>query len=260
VEAYTYASPAEVHLHYQNVTVPGPLGALPAWYVPGTSHTWVLLVHGYNSERDEGVRPMPTLVRLGLPILDLSYRNDVGAPASSDRLYHLGATEWQDLQAGVRYARAHGARDVVLYGYSMGGGIVESFLHHSSYAPYVRAAVLDAPALDWSAVLDLAAGQRHLPGILTSVSKWIVARRLGMSNLDSLDQVRVSAGLKAPTLLFHGTDDTRVPFGPSAALAHARPDIVTFVPVRAADHTQEWNVNPSAYTAHLKTFLERHMR
>jgi pimeloyl-ACP methyl ester carboxylesterase len=206
------------------------------------------------------LRPLPVLHGLGLPVLDMTYRNDVGAPPSPDHLYHLGATEWQDLQAGVRYALAHGAHDVILYGYSMGGGIVESFLRHSPYAGRARAVVLDAPALDWNAVLDLQAGQRNLPGILTEVAKRVVAYRLGLSSLDSLDAVRAARVLRSPTLLFQGTADTTVPVGPSVALAQARPDIVTYVRVVGAEHTQEWNADPAAYMSRLSAFLVRVLR
>jgi hypothetical protein len=48
-----------------------------------------------------------------------------------------------------------------------------------------------------------------------------------------------------------------MPIGPSVALARARPDIVTFVPVAGAEHTESWNVNPARYTARLKAFLVR---
>ncbi|HEX8917894.1 MAG TPA: prolyl oligopeptidase family serine peptidase, partial [Chloroflexota bacterium] len=223
-----------------------------------------LLVHGHASNRAEGMRPLPTLAGLGLPVLDMTYRNDSGAPSSSDHLYHLGATEWQDVQAGVRYALAHGARNIVLYGYSMGGNLVESFLHHSAYAGRVRAVVLDAPALNWSAVLDWHATHSSLPGLFKDVEmpliKQIAAWRMGMWNLDPLNQVRLAGELKAPTLLFHGTSDTNVPITTSAAFARARPDLVTFVPVAGAEHTSSWNVAPTMYTAKLKAFLTRTLR
>jgi uncharacterized protein len=257
IDDHVYASPAGLHLGYQTVSVPDPLGPMPAWYLPGRRQIWVVFVHGYNSDRTEALRPLPTLVHLGFPVLDITYRNDVGAPPSPDHLYHLGATEWLDVQAGVRYALAHGARGIVLYGYSMGGGAVESFLHRSLYAGRVRAVVLDSPALDWSSVLDLQAGKRHLPGLLTELAKRVIAFRLGLNSLDSINQVKAAAGLKAPTLLFHGTSDTEVPFSSSAALARARPDIVTFVPVAGAEHTESWNLNPGAYTARLKAFIVR---
>jgi len=147
----------------------------------------------------------------------------------------------------------------VLYGWSMGGGIVETFLRRSSDADRVRVVILDAPALDWRATLDLAADERHLPGVLTFVAERIVAARLGLANLDPIDAVRGSAQLRAPTLLFHGTEDTVVPIGPSDAFARARPDLVTYVRVAGADHTQEWNVDPTVYTAALRSFLMRRL-
>ena len=51
-----------------------------------------------------------------------------------------------------------------------------------------------------------------------------------------------------------------MPFGPSAALARARPDLVTYIPVAGAGHTQAWNVDLAAYTAALSTFLARVLR
>jgi pimeloyl-ACP methyl ester carboxylesterase len=201
------------------------------------------------------MRPLSTLASLGLPVLDLSYRNDVGAPASSDHMYHLGASEWQDVQAGVRYALVHGAHRIVLYGYSMGGSLVESFLHYSPQAGRVRAVVLDAPALDWSAVFDFRANQMSVPGPITALAIHVVAWRLGLQSLDDVNHVRPGADFKVRTLLFQGTGDTSVPPAANAALARARPDLVTYVPVAGAEHTQSWNANPGRYAATLKAFL-----
>jgi uncharacterized protein len=256
-DPFVYGSPAALYLSYRSVNVPDPLGPMPAWYVPGRSSTWVVLVHGRGMSRTEGMRPLRTLAGLGLPVLDLSYRNDVGAPASSDHKYHLGATEWQDVQAGVRYALAHGARRIVLYGYSLGGSLIESFLHHSPQAGRVRAVVLDAPALNWNAVFDFRANRLGVPSPITALAKQVVAWRLGLQSLDDVNHVRPGADFKVRTLLFQGTGDTSVPFAANAALARASPDLVTYVQVPGAEHTQAWNANPVAYTARLRAFLTR---
>ena len=89
------------------------------------------------------------------------------------------------------------------------------------------------------------------------MAKRIVAYRLGLASLDELDATQYPASLRAPTLLFEGTRDTTIPIGPGTAFARAHPDIVTYVLVRGAEHTQSWNVNPIAYDARLTAFLTR---
>ncbi|MGN6243359.1 MAG: alpha/beta hydrolase family protein [Motilibacteraceae bacterium] len=241
-------------LAFSTVQVPTPLGAMPAWYVPatGTSGTWAVLVHGRGATRQEGSRALAPLHRLGLPVLDVTYRNDEGAPASPDGFYHLGQTEWQDVDAAMAWARAQGARHFVLYGWSMGGAVVEQLLQRAPDRGDVSAVVLDAPVVDWRSVLDLQAANRGLPSVLTAVAEQVVSWRADV-DFDALDARR--RPVTVPTLLFHGDDDRTVPVEPSRQLARANPGTVTYVEVHRADHTTAWNVDPDAYDQRLTTFL-----
>ena len=121
---------------------------------------------------------LPVLRRAGLPSLLIAYRNDPGAQPSEDGLLHLGATEWRDLQSAVRHGVRNGARSFVLLGDSMGGAIVSQFIHESPLAARVRALVLDAPVLDWEAVIDLQADERGLPGLVATTTEWAVSLRI----------------------------------------------------------------------------------
>jgi uncharacterized protein len=245
-------------LAFQQVRIPSELGDLPAWLVPGRSGTWVIAVHGYGSRPQEALRVLPTLSSAGMSTLVIDYRNDVGAPASPDGFYHLGDTEWRDVQSSVEYAQRQGATSIILYGWSMGGGTVLTAMHRMPAADIalVRGVVLDSPTVDWNSVIDLQAAQRNLPGFLTWTASRLVERRGGM-DLSKLDQRRYESLFTVPMLMFVDTADTTVPTAPAMQLAKARPDVITLVVTDGGDHTGSWNVDPARYESTLSTFLAR---
>ncbi|NUT47417.1 MAG: prolyl oligopeptidase family serine peptidase [Saccharothrix sp.] len=245
-------------LDYTEVRIPTELGDAPAWLVPATSSTWVIAVHGRGGSRAEALRVMPALHDLGLPVLAVTYRNDEGAPSSPDGLYHLGDTEWRDVEAAVRYARDRGARDVVLYGWSMGGAIVGQFLGRSAAAGDVVAAVLDAPVVDWSGTLALQARNRGVPEQLVPVAELVSDWRVDLE-FGRFDLLANPPAHRPPTLLFHGGADGTVPVQASRDLAAAAGRLdwpLRYVEVPAAEHTAAWNVDPEAYDRALTDFLE----
>jgi uncharacterized protein len=244
-------------LTFANVAVPDELGPMPAWLLPGRSATWAIVVHGINADREDGLRIAPALHAGGLPTLLITYREDVGAPASPDGLHHMGLTEWRDLQAAARYALSHGARRLVLVGYSMGGAIVAQFMEHSPLAGRVARLVLDAPALDWKAILSFNATEMGLPSFAADPVEWMVGARID-ANWDSLDVLRHTAALHLPILLFHGTADKLVPISLSDAFTRALPHWVTYYRVPGAAHVESWNVDPQLYDRRVTAFLRQH--
>jgi hypothetical protein len=250
-------------VHCDEVTYASDLGPTPAWFVKGTRPTWVLFVHGYNAPRREALRLLAPAVAQGFPALVIAYRNDPGAPRSADGLRRWGQAEWRDVEGATAYALAHGANEVVLVGYSMGGGVVTSFLYESKLAGRVRGVILDAPGLDLDAAIDHGARSRTLPllgtpvpAALTTVAEGIAGIRYHL-DWDRLDYVDRADRLSVPVLLFHGTADPRVPITTSQALAAARPDLVRFVPVAGAGHVKSWNVDRARYEREARAFLDR---
>jgi pimeloyl-ACP methyl ester carboxylesterase len=243
-------------LPFVEVGIPDELGSMPAWLIPGHASTWVIGVHGINGDRDDTLRMAPAAHRAGLPVLLITYRGDVGAPAGPDGLHHMGLTEWRDLQAAARYALAHGARRLVLFGVSMGGAIVAQFMERSALAPRVAGLVLDSPALSWKAILSFNASELGLPSFAAIPVEWMIDLRISpdWGLLDALDH---PASFHLPILLFHGTEDRTVPIATSDAFARELPRWVTYYRVPHAGHAESWNVDPTLYNERLTAFLAR---
>lgn len=249
----------------EHVSVPGELGDLPAWLVrpaaPGG--TWAVLVHGRAALRDEAIRALPVLHDLGITSLVVSYRNDADAPPSLDGRYGLGLHEWRDVDAAMAYAMAAGAERLVLFGWSMGAATVLQTLDRSHGAHHVRRVVLDGPVVDWGDVLRHQATINRLPTPIARLGGALLGGSLGRHtigvreplDLGLTDWVTRADRLRHPMLIIHSEDDDYVPFGPSQALARARPDLVTFVRWQTAQHCREWNTEPERWEQTVRSYL-----
>jgi pimeloyl-ACP methyl ester carboxylesterase len=241
-------------IDFEDVEVPTPLGPMPAWFVPGTSDVWVVAVHGRGAPRGEVLRVLPTLVTAGHPTLAVTYRNDEGAPASPDRMFHLGDTEWEDVDAAIRFARSRGAKGIILYGWSMGGATALTVQRRRADDGLVQAMILDCPVIDWTATLQMNARALAVPAAWAWTAMRLLERRIRV-RLSDLDH-RVYAGqLSVPTLLIVDQDDATVAPWPSVEFAQARPDLVTLVETRGAGHCRSWNLDPASYEAAVTGFL-----
>ena len=264
IDSYAYpGDPSQaLGLLFVQTAIPSDIGDLPAWFLPVSGElevdTMVIFVHGKDADLRQSLRFLRVLHDdLSLPVLIVSYRNDGIAPDGPDKRYRYGRDEWRDLEAAVRYARGLKVADrFVLFGHSMGGAIIMSFMERSSLAGDVSALILDSPVLDFEAVIDYAADRRDLPGPLTTLAKRLAGLRFDVDWGD-LDYLEGADALSVPVLLFHGEDDTKVPIRTSEALLRARPDLVTFVRVAGAEHVASWNADPGAYEQALASFLRR---
>ncbi|MFF8697194.1 alpha/beta hydrolase [Streptomyces sp. NPDC015144] len=241
-------------LAHEEVEIPGELGALPAWFVPGPRDTWVITVHGLGTTREHPMNLMGFLNGLRLPVLDLAYRGDAGAPRSPDGLVHLGESEWRDLDAAIRFAVRHGARDVVLHGWSTGASMALHAAVGSALRDRISGLVLDSPVLDWNATLRALAVARGVPSFLLPLAQRAAEGQTGVHGGRLLDE-SVARSLRTPTLVFHGPDDQLAPWQPTRDLAARRPDLIALHPVPQAPHAAMWNADPARYEETLRRFL-----
>ncbi|MFW0184940.1 alpha/beta hydrolase family protein [Rothia sp. CCM 9418] len=253
----------------EEITLNLPVGEAPAWLVhpqasyrdypqestPKPSTTWAIMVHGMGVTRAETLRALEATQSLGLTSLHISYRNDRDAPPSDDGRYGLGFTEWQDVDTAIEYALEHGAQDVVLFGWSMGGAISLQTMDRARHRRAIKALVLDGPAIDWLQLIEYQTKYNRLPlrigelGI-SMISKPALNIFTGLKRpieLSKMSWTRRPGDIRVPTLILHSLDDTYVPASSSQEIAMKSP-LVDFIPFFGATHTREWNVDPQKWT------------
>ena len=257
VDGYAYPQDPAIAFDFPvaEVALASPLGEAPAWFAAGSDpERWAVMVHGRAARRNECFRMLAILHDQGLNSLCPTYRNDEDAPADPDNIYRQGAEEWRDIEPSVQYALDHGATELVLVGFSMGGQITANLLRESTLASEVDAVIWDAPLLDWGPVIAAGAEDRGVPGWLVPIGMQASEWRAGV-DYDDLNQIVHADEFDVPILLFHGTADDTVPIWVAERFAEARPDIVTYVPFPEAGHVRSWNAFPSRYEQAVGAFL-----
>lgn len=244
-----------LNIDYQNITYEGPLGTMDAWLVPSPgSSKWTIAVHGIGAHKREMLRFIKPINDAGNNMMIISYRNDEGNPKSPDNFFHLGDTEWEDLQAAVRYAKTQGATDISLFGVSLGGSITENYLRRSLDIPTTNIShvILDSPALNWNEILRFQAQKAGYPSFIFFPATVSANIRAGI-NLE-----RISTGpenIKHKTLLIHNADDPTVPQRASKQLAETRQDLITFIDFGTGGHVRAWNHDRQRYEQIITSFL-----
>ncbi|MGW2490783.1 alpha/beta hydrolase [Streptomyces sp. NPDC001606] len=241
-------------LDHADVDVPGELGALPAWFLPGSRDIWVIAVHGLGTTREHTMNLMGFLHARRLPVLALAYRGDLGAPRPPDGLNHLGESEWRDVDAAIRYAVRYGARRVVLLGWSTGATMALRAAEHSAVRDRIAGLVLDSPVLSWEATLRALAQARNTPQPLLPLAVRAAQGRAGL-HADQATGAGDPERLAVPTLIMHGPGDQVAPWAFSRRLAARRPDKVALHTVADAPHAAMWNPDPEEYEERLRRFL-----
>jgi hypothetical protein len=269
VDAYYWrGDPMTAHdLPFETVFYTSDIGPFPAWYIEPESSTgpnadtWAIVVHGKGGTLEESLRIIPVLHERGHPILVIKYRNDVGEAHDPSGYYQYGQTEWVDLAAAVTYARDQGAAGHILVGYSYGGSVIAGYLTQSPLRNFTKATILDSPVLSFEDSVDFRASQAKVPLLgftvpesLTSFAKWIATWRFDI-DWEATDYLTQTANIHSPMLIFHGTQDTSVPYATSRAMVTNRPDITTLVTTEAA-HTRSWNIDDAAFDAAVLEFLD----
>jgi uncharacterized protein len=226
---------------------------LRGWWMPGTRHQTLVMIHGWTSSRREPMSKAGYLAAAGYNLLVFDLR---GHGASDGSYTTMGFKETDDVRAAIALAQGlDPGAPIALFGYSMGGALA---VEEASRNPAVAAVVEDSA---FSALSDVfSADFSHLFGVpampfgLAYVA--IAQHDLGL-DINSVRPVADAAHLTKPLLAILGTADKMVPPAEGYAIFNAALGPKQLLVVPGAGHTQEYFVEPDTYKATVLAFLAK---
>jgi len=244
-------TPAARGMAYTDVTFRTQDGLnLRGWWIPGTRHQTIVMVHGLSNNRREPLDKAGYLHDAGYNLLVFDLRGHGRSDGSGTT---MGYRETQDARAAVAEARSLDGGPIALFGYSLGGAIV---VEAGAADPDVKAVVEDSgfssagdvftarfsevtrlPDLPWAAPL-LAFGQLDI-----GRSLWTVR------------PVAAAAALNKPLLAIIGGADTIVPPSEGLAIFRAAPGPKQLLVVPTAGHVGAYYTANAAYERTVLDFL-----
>ncbi len=261
-----FFEPSAVGGLYEEVLIRTAYGAAPAWLFEGeNTDVWVIHIHGSWTDRSIMFRDVHAFRPLEFTSLVPSFRSDTEVRPPQAESSHLGQTEWRDVECAVAYAVAHGARRIILSGWSMGGTMALLTAEHSAYRDQIAGIVLVGPVTSWRKTITAGAAQAGVPAVgaglvMRLLQTPLFAKLIGLEeaiNFDELEWVDVADRVTVPTLVLQSKADQEVPWKISAAFQRANPGTVTLITLPEAHHTQEWNASPSSFTNELRNWVSK---
>ncbi len=225
------ATPDRVGLDYEELRIEADDAVkTQAWWMPHPgAELCVITFHGNAGTMADRLGHMRPLWDLGVSVFAAEYR---GYGDSEGRPSEEGLA--RDARAALIEARSRCPR-VVVHGRSLGGAVA---IRLASEQP-VEGLMVEST---FTALKDMA-GRSGIP----------LATHLVAYEFASLERI---AGVRAPTLVVHGTAVELIPIGMGEALVEAAAGPSTFLPVAGGTHNDTWLRGGAEYWSTLQAFLD----
>lgn len=244
-------TPARWGMAYTDISfVTGDRLTLRGWWIRGTAHETVVMVHGLGSNRDEPLSRAAYLHQAGYNLLVFDLR---GHGASDGTGTTMGFREPEDVRAAVAEARRLDPGPIVVFGYSLGAAVA---IEEAATDPSVSAVVEDSA---FSSAADVILAR------FTEVTRLpatpFAAGILAFGALDfgtspwNVQPVAMAARLHKPLLVIVGGSDTIVPPAEGLAIFRAAPGPKQLLEVPQAGHVQAYRVATGLYETTVLDFL-----
>ncbi|WP_150271988.1 alpha/beta hydrolase [Paenibacillus tepidiphilus] len=246
-------------LEYEEVAFPALDGSrtMQGWYIPaaGSSKT-IVFSHGYGANREETWVPMYDLahyahtLNYNVVMFDYSFAAQTNKDVATG-----GKKESQQLLGAIKLAKERGAKEIVVWGFSMGAGTA---LQAGLVTKDVDAMILDSTFLLEPDTLYHNIRQNiNLPRHPSLEIMELLFPVLNGTGLDQIPYAKVKAmDYPFPVLFMHGTQDDKAPYPIAEELAanQSNPYSDSWI-VKDSHHELIFREHPREYLRRVSAFL-----
>jgi uncharacterized protein len=246
-------TPAQLGHAYQDVAFRDHAGlTLRGWWIPGTRHRTIVMIHGWTSSRREPMSKADYLLDAGYNVLVFDLR---GHGRSDGDYTTLGYAEPDDVASAVAFARSRDSGPIALFGFSMGGALaVETGARDAGVSAVIEDSGYGSVENVFRAGFQRITGLPPVPFGLPLVAIGRVDLRVP---IDSVRPVADAARLHKPLLAIVGTADRIVPPTEGFDIYRAAPGPKELLVVRGAGHVDGYRVDRARYERTVLGFLGR---
>jgi len=232
------------------------------WLFDKASDKWVIHVHGRRAEKGETLRNVKQFSSLGFSQLTISMATDPKPHGLGVSKSRLGDREWMEIEQAIDFAKAHGAKQIILFGWSQGALIIGSFLNRAQDITYISGVIFDSPLLDYRSTMRLHAKKQGFPEeagdtVIEAIRSSKALRALGYrnTNTDDLSLVKTGVPMDIPLLALYSSADGYVAIDDVHILA-ANNKNVQIVEISGAGHCRLYNHDTRGYQAAISNWLK----
>ncbi len=233
----------DLGLEFENVElVSSDQFNLKAWYVPAKKDSGkaIISVHGRGGDRREGLRYLKTIHDLGVNVILLDLRNN----GKSDKSFSsMSFHERKDVDAAFRFLQEKKSQTSIgILGFSMGGAT--SIIYMASN-PEIKLGIFDSPFADFEQVITENAKMMYgIPKYpLLPIVVFLYEFRTNSDASQMSPKKEIAKISPRPILLFHGTEDTTVPYTHASILLDSAKEPKELITVPNGKHTMLWQVD-----------------
>ena len=238
---------------------------ISSWWIPAdeaSEKRTVIILHGIDGSKKQFNQLIPAniVANSGLNVLMIDVRNH-GDSSCPDGWHFAGIEEWKDVDVAIEYLikkKGIPEKNIGIHAVS-GGGLGTFFLMKNRKD--LGAFSLDSGVFDWDSIVQHELEYHGVPGFTWQLAIF-VAKFHGIFFDKNLPKEALESLGNRPLLIFHGTEDTRVPFFHSEQLVKYVKSFggkITFFPLEGADHTEGVLSHSEVYEDNLPKFFKANL-